>query len=62
MKAVRAGSAVSHILVQVGEAVLESIITNEEAERLNLKAGDPVQVAIKPTQVALQRVRVAHGG
>ncbi len=60
VKAVRAGSAVSRILVQVGESEFESIMTNEEADRLKLKPGDSVVVAIKPTDIVLQRARTAQ--
>ncbi len=55
---VQAGSATHRIVVQLENVVIESIMTNDDAEKLHLKAGDTVFVAIKPTDVVLHRARV----
>ncbi len=54
---VQAGSATHRVLVQIGDVVIESIMTSDDAEKLHLKAGDPVVVTVKPIDVALHRAR-----
>jgi len=52
---VRTGSIMAHVMVRVGENVIESVITRLSAEELGLKKGDTVTVVIKSTEVMLQK-------
>lgn len=52
---VRLGSVMAHVMVRVGENVIESVITRLSAEELGLKKGDAVTVVIKSTEVMLQK-------
>jgi len=45
----------AHVLVQVGENIVESVITRSSADELQLKAGDPVRVVIKSTEVMIRK-------
>jgi len=45
----------AHITVQVGEKVVESMISRKSAEELHLKKGDKVVVIIKSTEVMIQK-------
>jgi molybdopterin-binding protein len=45
----------AHISVQVGENIVESVITRRSAEELDLKVGDSVLVVVKATEVMLQK-------
>ncbi|MEI9976009.1 MAG: TOBE domain-containing protein [Ignavibacteriota bacterium] len=45
----------SHIVVQVGENEIESVITRRSVEEMNLKVGDEVSVVIKSTEVMIQK-------
>ena len=52
---VRIGSVMAHVMVRVGENIIESVITRLSAEELGLKKGDEVTVVIKSTEVMLQK-------
>ena len=52
---VRVGSIMAHVMVRVGENVIEGVITRLSAEELGLKKGDTVTVVIKSTEVMLQK-------
>jgi molybdopterin-binding protein len=52
---VRVGSVMAHVMVRVGENIIESVITRLSAEELGLKKGDTVTVVIKSTEVMLQK-------
>ncbi len=49
------GNVMAHITVQVGENVIESMISKKSAEELHLKKGDKVVVIIKSTEVMIQK-------
>lgn len=55
VKEVKLGSIMAHVVVQVGESEIESVITRRSAEELNLKQGDSVLVVIKSTEVMIQK-------
>ena len=44
-----------HIVVQVGENEIESVITRRSVEEMNLAVGDEVTVVIKSTEVMIQK-------
>ena len=49
------GGVMAHVVVQVGDNVIESVITRRSAEAMNLKIGDTVAAVIKSTEVMLQK-------
>lgn len=55
IKDVTLGDVMAHIVVQVGDNEIESVITRRSAEELNLKAGDDVAVVVKSTEVMIQK-------
>lgn len=55
IKDVTFGAVMAHIVVQVGENEVESVITRRSAEEMNLKTGDNVTVVIKSTEVMIQK-------
>jgi molybdopterin-binding protein len=55
VKEVKLGSIMAHVVVQVGENEIESVITRRSAEELNLQPGDAVSVVIKSTEVMIQK-------
>ncbi|HEY2015737.1 MAG TPA: TOBE domain-containing protein [Bryobacteraceae bacterium] len=52
---VRLGEIMAHVVVKVGENIIESVITRTSAEELNLKKGDSVRVVVKSTEVMIQK-------
>jgi len=55
VKEVNLGGVMGHIVVQVGENEIESVITRRSVEEMNLQAGDEVTVVIKSTEVMIQK-------
>jgi len=53
IKEVKVGNVMAIVKVQVGENLLESVITRESVEELGLKAGDKVTAMIKATSVMI---------
>ena len=49
------GSVMAHIVVRVGNNVIESVITKRSAEQMGLKKGDKVSAVIKSTEVMIQK-------
>jgi len=45
----------AHVVVRVGENLIESIITSNSAKELKLKKGDTVKVVVKSTEVMIQK-------
>ena len=52
---VRLGEIMAHVVVKVGESLVESVITRTSAEELRLKKGDSVRVVVKSTEVMIQK-------
>jgi molybdopterin-binding protein len=52
---VRLGEIMAHVVVKVGESIVESVITRTSAEELKLKKGDSVRVVVKSTEVMIQK-------
>lgn len=52
---VRLGEIMAHVVVRVGENLIESVITRTSAEEMQLKKGDPVLVVVKSTEVMIQK-------
>ena len=49
------GGVMAHVVVKVGENLVESVITRRSAEEMNLKMGDTVTAVIKSTEVMLEK-------
>ena len=55
VKEVRRGDIMAHVVMQVGEHEIESVITRRSADDLDLKPGAKVTVVIKSTEVMIQK-------
>jgi len=49
------GGVMAHVVIQVGDNYVESVITRRSAEEMNLKLGDTVSAVIKSTEVMLEK-------
>ena len=45
----------AHVVVRVGDSLLESVITRRSADELKLKKGDSVAAVVKATEVMIQK-------
>jgi molybdopterin-binding protein len=52
---VQLGEVMAHVVVRVGDNLIESAITRRSADELQLKAGDTVTAVIKATEVMIQK-------
>jgi molybdopterin-binding protein len=50
-----AGGVMVHVVVRVGENLVDSVITKRSAEEMKLKIGDTVSAVIKSTEVMLEK-------
>jgi molybdopterin-binding protein len=51
----RVGDIMAHVVVRVGDNLIESVITRASVEALGLKRGDRVKAVIKSTEVMIQK-------
>lgn len=49
------GGVMAHVVVRVGNDLIESVITKRSADELKLKVGDTVTAIIKSTEVMLEK-------
>jgi molybdopterin-binding protein len=49
------GEVMAHVVVKVGDNLVESVITKRSAEEMKLKVGDTVSAIIKSTEVMLEK-------
>ena len=49
------GGVMAHVVVRVGENLIESVITKRSAEEMKLEVGDTVSAVIKSTEVMLEK-------
>ena len=49
------GDVMAHVVIKVGDNLVESVITRRSAEEMALKVGDTVTAVIKSTEVMLQK-------
>lgn len=47
------GDILAHVVVRVGDNLIESVITRRSAEELKLKKGDTVSAVVKATEVMI---------
>jgi len=52
---IHVGEVMAHVVVKVGDNLIESVITRTSAEELKLKKGDAVRVVVKSTEVMIQK-------
>jgi len=52
---VKLGDVMAHVTIRVGQNVIESVITRQSAEELNLKKGDTVTAVVKATEVMISK-------
>ncbi|HYA17780.1 MAG TPA: TOBE domain-containing protein [Bryobacteraceae bacterium] len=52
---VHLGDIMAHVVVKVGDQLVESVITRTSADELALKKGDAVKVVVKSTEVMIQK-------
>lgn len=52
---IQIGDIMAHVVVKVGDHLVESVITRNSAQELHLKKGDSVRVVIKSTEVMIQK-------
>jgi molybdopterin-binding protein len=49
------GGVMAHVVIRVGDNLIESVITRRSAEEMKLKIGDTVSAVIKSTEVMLEK-------
>ena len=52
---IQIGDIMAHVVVKVGNNLVESVITRNSAEELGLKKGDSVKIVVKSTEVMIQK-------
>ena len=52
---VQLGDIMAHVVVRVGDNLIESAITRRSADELKLKKGDTVTAVVKATEVMIQK-------
>jgi molybdopterin-binding protein len=55
VESVQMDTIMAHVVVKVGDNLVESVITRTSAEELGLKKGDSVKVVVKSTEVMIQK-------
>ncbi|HMF78984.1 MAG TPA: TOBE domain-containing protein [Bryobacteraceae bacterium] len=55
VESVHLGEVMAHIVVKVGNNLIESLISRTSAEELKLTKGDAVRVVVKSTEVMIQK-------
>ena len=52
---IQLGGVMAHVVIRVGENLVESVITKRSVDEMKLKVGDTVTAVIKSTEVMLQK-------
>lgn len=52
---IQLGDVLAHVTVQVGDSIIESVITRRSAEVMSLKKGDAVTAVVKATEVMISK-------
>jgi molybdopterin-binding protein len=53
--AIKTGGIVAQVTIKVGKNLIESVITTQSAEEMNLKKGDTVSAVVKATEVMISK-------
>jgi len=49
------GDVMAQVTIRVGQNIIESVITRQSAEEMNLKKGDAVTAVVKATEVMVSK-------
>jgi molybdopterin-binding protein len=49
------GGVMAHVVIRVGDNLIESVITKRSADEMKLKVGDTISAVIKSTEVMLEK-------
>ncbi|HEV8487094.1 MAG TPA: TOBE domain-containing protein [Blastocatellia bacterium] len=52
---IKLGNVMAHVTIKVGQNIMESVITRQSAEEMNLKKGDTVTAVVKATEVMVSK-------
>jgi molybdopterin-binding protein len=52
---IKLGDVMAEVTIQVGQNIIDAIITRRSADELNLKKGDTVVAVIKATEVMVSK-------
>ncbi len=52
---VKLGDIMAHVTIKVGQNIIESVITRQSAEELNIKKDDTVTAVVKATEVMISK-------
>jgi molybdopterin-binding protein len=52
---IQLGDVMAHVVVRVGDSLIESVITRRSGDELKLKKGDAVSAVVKATEVMIQK-------
>ena len=52
---IQLGDIMAHVVVRVGDNLIESAITRRSADELKLKKGDTVSAVVKATEMMIQK-------
>ena len=55
IESIQTGNVMAHIVIRVGENLIESVITRRSVEEMGLKKGDTVTAIVKATEVMVQK-------
>jgi molybdopterin-binding protein len=53
--AIKLGDVMAHITIKVGPNIIESVITRQSADDMELKKGDTVTAVVKATEVMVSK-------
>jgi molybdopterin-binding protein len=53
--AIKTGDIVAHVTIKVGKNLIESVITSQSVEEMQLKKGDRVSAVVKATEVMISK-------
>ena len=53
--AIQLGDVMAHVTIKVGPNIIESVITRQSAEEMNLRKGDTVTAVVKATEVMVSK-------
>jgi len=55
IEAIQLGGVMAHVVVRVGDNLMESVVTRRSADELKLKKGDTVSAVVQATEVMIQK-------
>ena len=52
---IQLGDVMAHVVIRVGDNLIESVVTRRSGDELGLKKGDTVSAIVKATEVMIQK-------